>query len=615
MRRDSIVLLLLLFCGLAAFGPSLSNPFVFDDTAFIERNLWLKWEHLSGFFRSFILDSGWSFVGFRPLLMTSFVVQKELAGVDPFAYRLANLLLHVGVTFLAFKLLVRLFPSSSNRFWPVVISLLFLLHPVQTNVITLVWKRSDLLVALGMLGSFYAYGKWTEIASGGWRWLILGHLSALFAFLSKESSLVLPLLIGIGQVLIWTRLRPKKQILVFLYLPLLFWAASLAWIIFHVQPQKLAEIGFASHSYMPPSTQFGRWDYFWFQPIALLEYLKLAFWPVHLHVFHHIPAASSWLDSRFWTGVGTVLVGLLAAIRCWRSHPLISFGIAWFFLHLAPASSFVPLQMPFDEDRLYLPLFGLLLVGIELVRLGITQAALSPRLLSFLKQAPLLLILIYGTGSAFRALVWKNPLTLWSINAAEEPRDPRPWIPLGQVLISEGRNDLALAALERAIRLEPEFGVAHHFKGITLTHQNRLDAANIAFQTSLRLNAFPSQNLRHLGVLEVMKENEADALHYFTLSLQRNPRNQTTWRNLARLFQDRGEDDRALRALEQAVGIDSRDPETLARLADLTWEINNDLKTTRRLIRRAIEYDPRTERRRRLRQTLSDLKPPKEEGR
>ena len=76
------------------------------------------------------------------------------------------------------------------------------------------------------------------------------------------------------------------------------------------------------------------------------------------------------------------MAGVLGRVyRAWRSckeYPLASYGFFAFLILMAPTSSFVPIKDPFVERRLYLPMFGLLLIAIEFIRrLKLTKMALG----------------------------------------------------------------------------------------------------------------------------------------------------------------------------------------------------------------------------------------------
>ena len=59
-----------------------------------------------------------------------------------------------------------------------------------------------------------------------------------------------------------------------------------------------------------------------------------------------------------WNPTCTPLSRLLAAVYWRRRYPVFAFAILWFFLTLAPTSSFMPIQDVIFEHRLYLLAVG-----------------------------------------------------------------------------------------------------------------------------------------------------------------------------------------------------------------------------------------------------------------
>ena len=66
------------------------------------------------------------------------------------------------------------------------------------------------------------------------------------------------------------------------------------------------------------------------------------------------------------------LAGLLAlaavAWRYRRSFPLAGYGYFVFLVLLSPTSSILPIKDPIADRRMYLPMLGLILIAIDLLR-------------------------------------------------------------------------------------------------------------------------------------------------------------------------------------------------------------------------------------------------------
>lgn len=128
---------------------------------------------------------------YRPLLYLTFIADKSLWGLEASFMHLENVLLHLSNTLLLFGLVRQhcgSFSTEKDKV-PLVVSLLFGLHPIATEPVNWVSGRTDLLAGLFVLASFLLFLQSMRGASW-WRWL-LGALLFLAGCLSKETALFL----------------------------------------------------------------------------------------------------------------------------------------------------------------------------------------------------------------------------------------------------------------------------------------------------------------------------------------------------------------------------------------------------------------------------------------
>ncbi len=159
---------------LLAFSNSFHAGFVLDNKGLILNDPRLR-EATAANLKLILQHTYWWPTGeggvYRPLTTLTYLINYAILGNrdQPFGYHLVNFLLHSCNTLLVFAIATRFI----RRFWPcVAIAALWAVHPVQTEAVTNIVGRADLLAAAGLFGGFLAYLRATETAGGRrWAWL------------------------------------------------------------------------------------------------------------------------------------------------------------------------------------------------------------------------------------------------------------------------------------------------------------------------------------------------------------------------------------------------------------------------------------------------------------
>src|SRR5207244_12950827 len=77
-------------------------------------------------------------------------------------------------------------------------------------------------------------------------------------------------------------------------------------------------------------------------------------WPPRLSIDRAFPYAFGLLRPRAWLALGAIVVWVALALLGARRRPLVAFATAWFFITLAPESSFAPLAEVINDHRPYI---------------------------------------------------------------------------------------------------------------------------------------------------------------------------------------------------------------------------------------------------------------------
>lgn len=498
---------------------SLHAPFVFDDErAILEnpsiRQLWPLSLPLSP-----PSDAG-GVIG-RPLVNLSLALNYALGGTSVEGYHWFNAIVHALNAVVLFEVLRLTFSrlrsdgehrpraaalQAASDLVALTVALLWAVHPLQTESVTCIVQRNELLVGFFYLATLGCLLRANETGSRRNAWLVLAVVACLAGMACKEVMVTAPFV-----VLLFDRIfvagsfseswRQRRSLYV---------ALACTWILLFGlmagSPHRAGTAGFGAG--------VSSWDYLLTQARALILYLRLSIWPHPLVVDYGAGVVTS-IKSVFFEGVFVVLLLVATAIATVRRPPWGFLG-AWFFLILAPSSSFVPLAtQTMAEHRMYLPLAAvltLLVVGAQIV---------------FGPRGVFAFMLLAGPAAwttIERNRVYASPLNLWSDTVARVPENGRAQINLGNALHFLGRHEEAIAHYEAAARVSPSS--ANAWINLTAAYREvgKFDSAFSAAGKAVQLVPQDVNARVNLGLALGSLGRPAEAVPHFEEALRIDPR-------------------------------------------------------------------------------------------
>jgi Dolichyl-phosphate-mannose-protein mannosyltransferase len=168
---------------LALYAPFVSGYWLTDDFAHIDQ---LEHATFTGVF-----GSPDAFGFYRPIPQLSLLVDLRIFGERPWVFRLTNLLLHLAVVGAAWLVATMVLASTRGAF---LATLGFVLTP-KAHPVAVLWPaaRAELLMALFSLLTVAFWIRWDR--SGARRWLTAACVTYSLALLSKETAVLLPLVL------------------------------------------------------------------------------------------------------------------------------------------------------------------------------------------------------------------------------------------------------------------------------------------------------------------------------------------------------------------------------------------------------------------------------------
>jgi tetratricopeptide (TPR) repeat protein len=507
-----------------AYHNTFAVPFHFDDKAAVLENPSIRqlWP-LSAVLAPPPEASG---AAGRPLINLSLALNHAISGEAVWSYHALNLLVHLLAGLTLFGIVRRTLLTSPCRSLlagdvgespasrllqqnslavSFAVAALWLVHPLQTESVTCVIQRSELIVGLFYLLTLSGFVRSTASPQPG-RWLVLSVAVCALGMAAKELMVTAPVL-----VLLYDRAfvagsfgRALRERRVY-YAALAATWFVLAWLLLRGGGSRGVAAGFG--------LGVSPWDYLLTQCRALAIYLQLAVWP-HPLVLDYGTAVVR--DPLAVLPQGLLLLALLAGTvwACWR-RPAAGFAGAAFFLILAPSSSIVPLvTQTIAEHRMYLPLAALLalLVPAAYARLG--RGALVAALLA----APVL-----ATVTVRRNHDYRSELALWTDTVAKAPANPRARVNLSEVLILGGDPAAALGHAAEAVRLRPDYADAQMNLGIALAQTGRPAEALPHAREAVRLQPDSLRAQSNLGVVLAKLGELPEAVTHLEKALQLSP--------------------------------------------------------------------------------------------
>ncbi len=457
MKKSFVIFLLLALMSAVVAGaclvPGLSGGFIFDDRENITQNAALYVSELGG---ENLLYAAYSFQpggGTRALSMLSFALDYWRGGMDASVFKTTNLVIH-GLTTLALALFLRRLLQLAQ--WPpqrvvagaLVLATLWALHPLQVSSVLYVVQRMQTLVTLFMVLALWAYLSMRQAQMAGLRSRQYGVLVGLFwvlGFASKEDAALFPLYALALELTVLRFAAASPRLAAFWRRGYLLMAVA------GVATYVLVVVPHYWHWDAYPGREFSSYERLLTQGRVLVMYLGQILLPLPSRLpffYDDLTISRGVLQPVTTLPALLLLVVLLVWAWQWRQRrPLFALGVLLFFSGHFLTSNVLNLEMAF-EHRNQLPLVGVLLAVADLCVAAWQRLSLRPQLGAALVA---MLLLAAGTGTAWRAHIWGEPLRFATETLRLLPQSERAWLLLGGTLADRSGFKAGNSWLDRAI--------------------------------------------------------------------------------------------------------------------------------------------------------------------
>lgn len=597
LRHPPAWLFLLLSAGvvIAIYSNTLRAPFVFDDIPNIRMNTHIQ---VTEFSADALWDAAFkSICRNRPVANISFAMNYYFHGYDLSGYHLVNIMVHI-LTGILFFFLVRDTLGISRRQSSSVLasgagepahiaflaSLLWMVHPINTQAVTYIVQRMDSMAAMFYMLSFVCYvqGRLRERPFKG-MFLAGSAVSGILAFGTKEIAVTLPLFIFVYE---WFFFQDLSMSWLKRRLP---WLAGAAVIFF-----LLILVFTSGHPLAVISSGYEVRDFTMGQ--RLLTELRVVLYylgqlvlphPSRLSLEHQVVMSTS-LFNPPTTLLSLCVIALLlaAAVAAAKKERLASFAILWYFGNLALESSFLPLEIMF-EHRAYLPSLFILALAVAAVLRFAKPGWVGP-------AAICLVAAVLSLWTYQRNYVWADEMRLLRDNVQKAPHWARTHTNLGLALLDRGKTDEAIGHLSTALRLSPDRYAL--YRNLAIAHMRKRqysEAIGYYLQGFALIRDNRDKALFYLGIGDAYEKmgNNSEALIHYRRSLASDPMSAEAHSAIGQIYAKHGKAKEALDELSQAVRFNPGFSQAYNNMGNVYAQQGNDEEAVR-LYLKAIQVGP-----------------------
>lgn len=578
------------------YGRTIGYEFVLDDGLIIENNPVVQ-KGAAGIFETFSQGSVTHFKGsnfqiYRPAFISFLCVENQIFGISPAGFHFLNVAMYWLLAVLIFRLLTLIFPSL-HFYYRALITVLFIIHPIHTEVVANVKSQDELLATLGCVMALYYFIRRTDAGAGRGRYLIFSLLGFLLALFSKESSFAFVAIFPLSIFLFRGRpiLGSLKESLYY------FAAAGFFLFVRHLAisdiniPYETSAMENVLYAAKTPSELLGT------KMEIAFYYLRMMVFPYPMswdYSFNQIPVVTM---AHAIPILSLLLYAAIGFLFFWniRKQPAVSFAIAFFVaLSVPTASLFFPNGTTFADRFLFMPSLGFImaLVYIAASSLGFDLRDPSPAVKKVIMLTVVVLLLPCSWLTISRAADWKDNFAVFSSGARNSPNSSRTNEGLGTMYMNKAQSgedpsmtaqfvDSALFYLERSLKLFPDNNSASYRLGLIYSMRGESDKAVSYYRQSIKSKPDYFMALNNLGALYASRSNFDSAYYYFIRSLKSEPRNDMTLTNLTVVCFNLGKYREAVNYGEQLLSLGFKSAKVYGLLAQSYGRLGNQEQAAR----------------------------------
>ena len=576
------------------YANSLTNGYVLDDFSVIKENNIVNQgtKNLGEIFKT-SYRTGYLNVNdglYRPLSLAMFAIEWSISRDNPALGHFINLLVYALCGIVLFKTLKRLLPDIQT-YLIVGTVLLFLAHPIHTEVVGNIKSRDELLCFLFSFISIYAVLKYID---NGKSWqLLFASIGLFLAFLAKESAvLTIPILFLMLLFFRKDALSKALGIAITVIIP---------FVVYMLIRKSVLDSFAGLQSVALIDNPVGAQTNFVLRLMGSMqvlgEYMQLFVFPhplIYDYSYNSIPLDKG-INLSVIVGISTVAAMLAVIIITYKKYPIISFAILYIFAALSLYTNiFFAIGAAKAERFTFLASLGFCLILAFLIakvlKLEINNASHSNEQIKKFYYVLGTILLLYSVKTMSRNADWKDNVTLYTHDVELNPNSAKTHYYLGNELIKKiGEEEpdtikkfaiyrKGIEEVKKSVAIFPQYSDGYTQIGVGFYKMNNLDSAAVYFNKGLTYNPNNSVALSNLGAYYFNKRRYAEAIEIYKKTLSLNPRFIDAMVNMGSCYGASGQFNEAITWFSKAYELDPNNKKAITFLAVTYQNMNQPEK-------------------------------------
>jgi len=566
------VFLILIVFTFILYGKSLFNQYALDDELVVYNNKVIEkgFKAIPVIFTSFYSQTDKMQYGYRPVVQTTFAIEYGIWGQNPFVSHLINMLLYLAIGYILFLWLKKIL-SGYNLLIPLITTLLFMAHPVHSEVVCSLKNRDELLSFLGGISAVFLLLKYAE--NNKLRFFLAANVCLWLGFFSKLSALTFLGIIPLS-LYFFSDISHKRNLIIScttaISLLLLFYLSRL------MLPHPIQPFSITENPLFIENSLIAR---FTMGMNVLLFYLKILFFPHPLLFFYGynmIPISG--LDSvEVWISLVIHLALLVLALyKLKEKHP-VSFAILFYFISISMFTNIAtPVADIVGERFAFAAPLSFCILIVYLI-FTLTQTPLKNNELermAYLRISVIfgIILFLYSLKTISRNSAWYNHKTLYTTDISYLSQSAKANSLLAGTLFKEAIDDLAVS--RNAAK-----------------NKSKVDSALFYYQQSVNIYPKYSPSLNNMGsIYFVFYKDYKKAIPYFEKAIAADSNYVEPYFNLGYSYELIGDTTQALVFYKKTLKKDGKYVKAisnLSKLLDAKGETDTFFKLNKKIIQLA----------------------------